>query len=274
MLGIRYEEYSLSNNSLPFILNADIQKTPHNLSTEKNWHEDLEIQLCTNGQGSVLLNGKNYSFVKNNIAVIGPNAIHYTTTADSLTYTCLIISPSFFKSMGINTYDFRFQTVIMDTELEKMLLRLTEIYKSDSKLKTAKLNQALLNIVITLIESYSTESDSEVVEDQSFLKIKAVIKYIRRNYNKKITLAELAQHSCTDKYALCRIFKKTTGLTITNYINRYRCQIAADLISQGQLIGEAALSCGFENLSFFTKTFKKYIGVLPSVYKVKIPPKP
>ena len=45
MLGTRYEEYG-GYSKLPFILHIDIDRTPYNCSKEKNWHEDIEIELC------------------------------------------------------------------------------------------------------------------------------------------------------------------------------------------------------------------------------------
>ena len=69
------------------------------------------------------------------------------------------------------------------------------------------------------------------------------------------------------KFYLCREFKRATGQTVIEYVNSYRIQKAAQLISGGYTVSEAARACGFENMSFFTKTFKKYLGCLPSSYR-------
>ncbi|MBR6603969.1 MAG: AraC family transcriptional regulator, partial [Clostridia bacterium] len=50
----------------------------------------------------------------------------------------------------------------------------------------------------------------------------------------------------------------------------YRCKKASELISEGLSVSEAALKCGFSNMSFFTRTFREYIGCLPSKFNKNI----
>ena len=83
---------------------------------------------------------------------------------------------------------------------------------------------------------------------------------------KKITLDILSEYVHIDKYALCHDFKKATSQTVVQYINNYRCQKAISFLEKGYSVTEVSIMCGFENPSFFSKTFKKYIGVLPSKY--------
>ena len=91
-----------------------------------------------------------------------------------------------------------------------------------------------------------------------------MILYTRQNYNRKITLDEIAGAALYDKYALCREFKKYMGQTITEYLNYYRCVKAKELLEEGYSVTETADLCGFGNLSYFGKTFKRHIGYSPS----------
>jgi transcriptional regulator GlxA family with amidase domain len=94
--------------------------------------------------------------------------------------------------------------------------------------------------------------------------VKAAISFIRNNYDRKFSLDELAKSVYSNKYVLSRSFKATVGRTVMDYANEYRIKQAALLISNGARICEAATLCGFNNLSFFSKTFKRYFGKLPS----------
>ena len=58
-----------------------------------------------------------------------------------------------------------------------------------------------------------------------------------------------------DKYTLCRLFKKVTGQTVFEYLNRTRCLMAAEQIAEGATVTEAALASGYESLSYFAKSF-------------------
>lgn len=103
----------------------------------------------------------------------------------------------------------------------------------------------------------------------SFGQVKAAIRFIREHYAERLTLERIAANSLTDKYSLSRKFKELTGQTVVQFINGYRCERIKDLIRDGMPVSEAAVQCGFNNMSFFTKTFKKYTAKLPSEYKRK-----
>lgn len=118
-------------------------------------------------------------------------------------------------------------------------------------------------------ENHLIQNNVKITPNKAFDKVKETIKYIRKNYNKKISLDQLSKHVHIDKFTLCHNFKKATSQTIVQYINNYRCQKAVNFLENGYSVFEASAMCGFENPSFFTKTFKKYIGILPSKYLLK-----
>jgi AraC-like DNA-binding protein len=97
--------------------------------------------------------------------------------------------------------------------------------------------------------------------------VKQAVRYIRENADRRLLLDEIARSVCADKFSLCRAFKQFTGYTLVEYSSLCRCQRAADFLADGRAVSEAAALCGFDNLSFFTKTFKRYMGALPSQYK-------
>ena len=93
MITTRHEEYIELENKLPFRLGIQLNRNLHCLSTSANWHENLEIQICNSGNGYVLLDGEKKIFSENDIVVINSNVIHYTSTENTLTYSCLNSSP-------------------------------------------------------------------------------------------------------------------------------------------------------------------------------------
>ena len=266
MLATRHEEYN-DNAELPFILHIDLERDCYKNSKEKNWHKDIEIQVCTKGSGTVLINGEAYSFKDGDIAVINSEQIHYTGTDKNLTYTCLIISAEFCSRLGIEYNELFFEPIIRSEKITSLINELKTVYlNSNENFKTLKCNGIIIQILIELVLCYSMQSRVKMTANKSFEKVKEAIKYIRENYAHKFTLDELARFIHIDKYTLCHNFKKATGQTVVQYINNYRCQKAGSFIKKGDSITQASLKCGFENASFFTKTFKKYMGVLPSKY--------
>ncbi len=268
MVGTRYEEYGYLTDGLPFVLNIDLKRTYFNYSEKYNWHDNLEIELCTGGSGSVLLDGEKYEFKKDDIIVVNLNVIHYTGTNTDLTYCCLILSTDFYRKVGLDPQAYIFLPYIKSNVLVDLLNTLKEIYINHAiPFRITKLNELVLEILIELAEHHMIKRIALASENNNYQTVKATIAYIRMNYNKKITLDEIAKEVLCDKYALCREFKLLTGQTIIENLNNYRCIKAIDYLSDGYTVAQAAVLCGFENISFFFKTFKRYIGKLPSSYK-------
>ena len=95
--------------------------------------------------------------------------------------------------------------------------------------------------------------------------IKRSVEYIETNYSKKLTLEQIAEEAGFSKYYFARQFKKVTGMTVVGYLNLIRCTKAKKLLEQGQYsVLQVANRCGFENASYFSKTFRQIMGMLPS----------
>ena len=82
---------------------------------------------------------------------------------------------------------------------------------------------------------------------------------------KNISLDDIGAAVGVTKHHILRTFKRVTGYTLTEHVNKIRCEYAKQLLEGGDHnVKQAAMLSGFENLSHFTNTFKKHIGCLPS----------
>lgn len=268
MLGTRHEEYANYFNSLPFRLTTDIEITSSSYSHEANWHDNLELQLCTAGHGSVMLDEKTIPFCNDDIILINSNVIHHTNTTDTIRYACLIIDTQFCQSIGIDPITLQFCTKLTSKSFLNCFKALIDTYENTTDVcRIAKLNEILLKMLIELRERYTLSENVHTIKKRSFDAVKCTIKFIRTNYERKLSLDEISKNALMDKYTLSHEFKKLTGQTIVGYINSYRCKKAAELIASGASVSESARICGFTNMSFFTKTFKRSMGKMPSKYK-------
>ena len=270
MIENRYEEYLSFSDNIPFILKSKIKRSASVYSKESNWHDNIEIELCVEGHGAVLIDGKKLAFSKGDIAVINSNAIHYTGTGEEMIYTCLIIDTDFCKQADIDPSRIKFMEMFHDEAVEKTILEIENVYKSiDDPCRVAKLRMLTLSLLIALKENYALEYLAETQSGSSYENVKTAIKYIRQNYMHKFSLEDLAASVYTNKYVLARQFKKVTKQSIVEYVNGYRCRQAELMISNGKSVSAAAELCGFSNMSFFTKTFKRFMGKLPSDCKTR-----
>lgn len=78
------------------------------------------------------------------------------------------------------------------------------------------------------------------------------------------SLTELAREAGMSQSTLSRLFRKEYGTTVFSYLRNTRLDLAAQMLSQGMSVTETAFSVGYNNLSYFSKEFKKRFGTSPS----------
>ncbi len=254
--------------SVPCYMFVDIKPHLKKDNVRANWHDNLEIQLCTGGEGFVIINGEKFDMKKGDIFIINSDSVHYNGTDGEVKYTACVFDVNFFKEAAIDPTKIIFKTAIRDDVIEELILQMSGIYRlgAGNILKKAKMQEKILQVLIRLVENY-VEEQTVSLESKALSQVKRTILFLRENYQKKLTLDMIAKNALIDKYNLSRAFKEDVGQTIFEYLNSYRCERAKDLIRSGMQIGEVAWQCGFNSASFFIKTFKKHTGQLPSFYK-------
>jgi YesN/AraC family two-component response regulator len=95
-----------------------------------------------------------------------------------------------------------------------------------------------------------------------------IVAYIDDNYKERITIDELAFIFRTNRSTLCKVFKSSTGKTITEYVNNKKFNAAKRRIEKtNKTFTEIAEELNFESIHYFTRFFKKYAGCSPREYK-------
>lgn len=121
--------------------------------------------------------------------------------------------------------------------------------------------------VLELLMSYSRNNDgtfgTDYSENEEMLPI---IDWTENNFNHRITLDDAASHLGYTKEHFCRKFKDSTGITYLTYLNSTRIIHACKLLKSGCSVSETALMCGFDDVSYFIRLFKKIKGVTPKKY--------
>ncbi len=96
--------------------------------------------------------------------------------------------------------------------------------------------------------------------------IRKCVSFIDKNLHSKIALEELAEISGLSKDYLSQLFKKTTGITITEYIMKKRLNSAKQLLDRNVSISDTAYALGFCSESYFISCFKKKYNITPKEY--------
>lgn len=143
--------------------------------------------------------------------------------------------------------------------------------------KIATLNKFQQFIELIEIFQFLAQSEEYIslnarpISNQTILKqqdrMLQIYQHVEVHFRDRIDTQFVAQKINLSLPAFCRYFKKATKLTYTDFVNQYRITYAKKLLLQNKNITETCYECGFENLSYFTRAFKKITGVSPSVYK-------
>lgn len=95
--------------------------------------------------------------------------------------------------------------------------------------------------------------------------------YIQEKQSEDLSLGEVAKAVNTSVFHFCKMFRKATGLTFTDYVSHVRVEKAKNLLLNPNLrISEIAYEVGFQSLTHFNRVFKKITGESPSHYREKL----
>ena len=97
--------------------------------------------------------------------------------------------------------------------------------------------------------------------------VRRVQNYIQTSYNLPLTVEKIAGRLNLDRRYLSSLFKRKTGYTIQEYIIHIRLQEATHYLDQGMSVQETAHRCGYEDVSNFSKMFKKSYGQSPATWR-------
>ncbi len=100
--------------------------------------------------------------------------------------------------------------------------------------------------------------------------IKTVKDYIADNYSKDITLDEVSRIANISPYYFSKLFKEATGENFIEYLTNIRMEKAKELLEKAELtMKEICAMCGYSDPNYFSRTFKKNVGLTPTEYREK-----
>ncbi len=99
-------------------------------------------------------------------------------------------------------------------------------------------------------------------------KVLPALSYIDSNYAEQLTLEQISEYLNLNTYYFCRLFKKATNSTFTEYLNFVRvCKSEKLLTSSSMSVSDISLDVGFASVSYFNRVFKRFKGCSPNEYK-------
>lgn len=253
-------------------------------------HKKYEIYYLMEGSRKYFIDDSIHLVNPGNLVLVDTDSVHKTSNLGDAPHTRVVInfSKSFIEDFSeeikaldlLSIFKTRHSVLPLSFKykltIESILSRLVSVNttyvqelnsKSDSHYTLLKL---LLSELLITIKDYIDELEKKQCESQpaSNSKVTQILKYISLNYNKDLTLTSIAEQFYISPFYLSKIFKKSTNLSIVEYINSLRIRQAKELLEDSSYkIGYIAEHVGFSSSSHFSRTFKLVTGLSPQQYR-------
>lgn len=283
------EQKRHGDGMMPIALYPVIHESPGNILPH-HWHDEFEFIYLAEGQAEFSLDEETIPVRAGECIFVNSGRIHSGVSKGARTYYLSVVcSPELLKSSfdssrayfdGILSKDYsvlpHFQPGNPDHEeiladLKAVIRELTEKETAYELALKARLFSLFSIVFRNHLYVAASATKENACRSKKYDSLKSILGYITRNYNRKITLSDIGRSVGLTPQYLCKLFREMTGYHITDYINRYRVEAAGMLLRDtGSSITDIALECGFENISYFNRIFKKQTGSTPSAFRQSI----
>jgi len=277
-----HENMDMMDQNLPIIFHKDtlLSKKTHD-HFNCHWHETIELLYFTKGEALIKCNSLEILAKKGDLVVVNSNELHQGNCVSQLAeYSCIILDTSLFQSRHVDTCETKYINPISQNrilfknkiennkEVAGYIHEFVKEYDAKEIGYEMAVKATLFQLLVFLLRNHvqlvltPKEYDSRM---KNLKRFNSILEYIENNYNSKITIDQLCSMAHISRFYFCRVFKSITNKSLGEYLNQLRINKAEAFLKNGDAnITEAAMSCGFDDINYFSRLFKKYKNVTPS----------
>lgn len=261
---------------------------PEGFFVERHWHRGIEMLKVLEGSYTVEVNLENVVIQKGDFCIINSEELHQIRGNEPISRHEIII---FQPEILTFSYTDEFQELLveplvsMHNSFATVIRPVAEGYEKMEAIYNEIVETVLaggkgwyydaklgLLAMVRQFERYglllSAKNIQGTMEKEKIDRYKRMISYIEENYMKKITLGELAEAAQCNPQYLCHFFKEIAGVPPVQYLIGYRIEKAKEALEHStKTVLEISFDCGFENVSYFIRQFKKAVGMTPREYR-------
>lgn len=271
---------------LPFVIYGTMMPTLFS-SFPVHCHEEIEMVLNDCGKCRYTVSGQDIDLEFGDIIVIMPWVLHsfrlveendyflaatYLISLNMITnYTVDVCASKYFLPiLARKCNDFcviRHNSEHYD-EFKPIAVQLFDTYFGHEKYFELKLKSLINELMFKLLSYGYIEIKAETPESNDVRIARRVVDFISEHYMENITLAGLAELVNMSETGLSRLFRSITGMSCIDYVIDYRLTKAMGMLRcSDKPIIEVAYETGFNNISYFNRTFKKHCHQTPSEFR-------
>lgn len=278
---MRTEYYSETNRELLFSLYDSSKKKKEN-QFRNHKHADLEIAFIIDGTGIYILNEGIFDVNAGDLFVARPNEQHCipTITSDRLIAFNIRINSFYLWNVCSDFIEPSKIHALVHSEIpinqhfqanENLIMLAKKIWKlfhEDSDANRFKIRSYILDFMKLLSNEISVSNNQSNFSTLRLFDIQKAISYIKQNYNKQITLEDIAKSAAMSRSYFSNTFKLATGLSPYEYLLTTRIDNARRLLlTTDYSVLKISYDCGFKNVTNFNLAFKKKLGITPGALR-------
>lgn len=261
-----------------------------------HWHDEIEILYFMKGNFKVKTNMESFPVEEECFFFVNPGEIHSVDCSGPATESAIVFHPCI---LNFEHYDLAQTQLIqpltkgeiqlprfLDSshpafhKIKKEYLDILNVFHQTGMFLSSEYQTVTEDIASQLfiragflkmlgfLSSFSLLTQPEKADDYRVQIIKSSLEFIRKHYQEKIYIRDLAGNASMNEQYFCRFFKKILGKSPITYINEYRIKQAIILLqTTDSPVMDICLDCGFNNLGNFLREFKKDTGFTPLQYR-------
>ncbi|MBQ8297114.1 MAG: helix-turn-helix transcriptional regulator [Ruminococcus sp.] len=261
-----------------------------NRTIDWHWHPEIEIAVVLSGKVTCFINDTRIDAAEGEGFFINSNTMHKEIPYDEnekpiMTTVCFL--PDFIGDCGSDLiYRKYIRPIIADAALKGLKLsgeiewqrQMLDIVRSLFELSSCnswgyelKCRNMMSELWYCLSKNLLKEPHPSAVNQKANVnekRLKRMLSFIHENFQKELTIEEIAKSANISKSECFRCFKTMIDKKPISYLNEYRLKHAVDLLLTTDMqITEICFSCGFNHISYFGKMFRRYYGITPKQFR-------
>ncbi|MFF2885438.1 helix-turn-helix domain-containing protein [Paenibacillus sp. NPDC057967] len=275
------EQMSMPNPHFPIKMHRSRYSQGGMVLFHHHWHKHLEFLYFESGEALIECGSTTIHAKPGDLIVVNSNELHYGfSLAPNLVYYVLIADISLLQSGSVDAAETKFIAPISQNQL---LLRnhirgdqvtiacmhnlIRELENREFGYELA-IKSELYRLLALLLRGHVTTvltKDEYAERMKNVERFEPVFRFIAEHYREELTVEELSGIAGLSRYHFSRLFKELTGRTVTEYVTAARLDKADYLLRNTPLtVSEVAAASGFNDIYYFSRTFKKHKKVSPS----------
>lgn len=246
-----------------------------------HWHDNIELIYVISGDMTIECNGIPTVVTAGSSIVIGSNEYHSCSKASgNLSLICVLVDMSVLNSRFYDACEEKYiqplfhnniifkNLIVENKQFNGYIQNIYDEYITKNIGYELSIKASLFNLLTCLLRNNLDKVFSQKkgqLRSLNLQRVNRILQYIDENYMDEVNIDEISGILKISKFYFCKVFKKMTGKTITEYVNYVRIREAVSLLRETDMsVTDISMTVGFNDINYFSRVFRSFMGKPPT----------